>query len=88
MGRGDGFDKEQYCTKKAELERQGKLKAIVTQNIEGLHHKADSKGVLELHGSCSRYYCLKCGKTYSGFSNTEPLGSQMCFGCPTPNLHE
>ena len=48
----------------AELETQGKLRAIVTQNVDGLHHKAGSVNVLELHGSRSRYYCMSCGKTY------------------------
>lgn len=47
-----------------ELERMGKLKAIVTQNVDGLHHKAGSVNVLELHGSRSRYYCMSCGKNY------------------------
>ena len=46
------------------LEKQGKLKAIVTQNVDGLHHKAGSVNVFELHGSRSRYYCMKCGKVY------------------------
>jgi len=49
----------------AELERRGKLKAIVTQNVDSLHHKAGSVNVLELHGSRSRYYCMKCGKTFT-----------------------
>lgn len=44
----------------AELERQGKLRAIVTQNIDGLHQKAGSEKVYELHGSVLRNYCLKC----------------------------
>ena len=48
----------------AQLEKQGKLKAIVTQNVDGLHHKAGSVNVLELHGSRSRYYCMSCNKTY------------------------
>ena len=47
--------------KLAELEKAGKLKAIVTQNIDGLHQKAGSKTVYELHGSTLRNYCLKCG---------------------------
>ena len=51
--------------KLAELERQGKLRAIVTQNIDGLHQKAGSKKVLELHGSVLRNYCMKCGKFHS-----------------------
>ena len=50
--------------KLAELEAQGKLKAIVTQNIDGLHQKAGSKNVLELHGSVLRNYCQKCGAAY------------------------
>lgn len=50
--------------KLAELEKQGKLKAIITQNIDGLHQAAGSKNVLELHGSVHRNYCEKCGKFY------------------------
>ncbi len=48
----------------AELERVGKVKAVITQNIDGLHQMAGSKNVLELHGSVHRCYCSKCGKTY------------------------
>ncbi len=51
--------------KLAELEKAGKLKAIVTQNIDNLHQMAGSKKVLELHGSEHRNYCMKCGKFYS-----------------------
>ena len=47
--------------KLAELEEQGKLRAVITQNIDGLHQKAGSKHVLELHGSVLRNYCQKCG---------------------------
>ena len=50
--------------KLAQWEREGKLKAIVTQNIDGLHQKAGSKKVLELHGSVLRNYCEKCGEFY------------------------
>jgi NAD-dependent deacetylase len=50
--------------KLAEWERQGKLKAIVTQNIDGLHQAAGSRNVLELHGSVHRNYCQRCGKFY------------------------
>ena len=46
----------------AKLEADGKLKAVVTQNIDGLHQKAGSKEVLELHGSVLRNYCTRCGK--------------------------
>ena len=49
----------------AALERAGKLRAVVTQNIDGLHQKAGSKNVYELHGSIWRNYCTKCGKSYS-----------------------
>lgn len=48
----------------ANLEKQGKLKAVITQNIDGLHQKAGSKEVLELHGSVLRNNCMKCGKFY------------------------
>lgn len=48
--------------KLAELERAGKLTAVITQNIDGLHTAAGSKTVYELHGSVHRNYCLKCGK--------------------------
>lgn len=48
----------------AELEKRGKLQAIITQNIDGLHQAAGSKNVLELHGSVHRNYCLNCGKHF------------------------
>lgn len=48
----------------ARLEEQGKLKAVVTQNIDGLHQKAGSRQVLELHGSVHRNYCTRCHKFY------------------------
>ena len=50
--------------KLAEWERAGKLKGVITQNIDGLHQAAGSKNVLELHGSVLRNYCEKCGKFY------------------------
>ena len=51
--------------KLAELEQKGKLKAVVTQNIDGLHQKAGSKKVFELHGSVWRNYCTKCGRVHT-----------------------
>ncbi len=48
----------------AELEAEGKLKAVITQNIDGLHQAAGSKNVLELHGSIHRCYCMQCGRPY------------------------
>ena len=50
--------------KLAEMEQKGKLKAVVTQNIDGLHQAAGSRTVLELHGSVHRNYCQRCGKSY------------------------
>lgn len=49
----------------AELEESGKLQAVITQNIDGLHQAAGSQNVLELHGSNLRQYCMKCGEKYS-----------------------
>ena len=51
--------------KLAELEKDGKLKAVITQNIDGLHQLAGSKNVIELHGSILRNTCMKCGAKYS-----------------------
>ena len=48
----------------AKLEKDGKLKAVITQNIDGLHQKADSRNVFELHGSVLRNYCMDCGEYY------------------------
>ena len=64
----------------AELEKQGKLKAVVTQNIDGLHQAAGSKKVYELHGSVLRNYCMKCGKFYGIEAITESTGIRS-----TPN---
>ena len=49
----------------AKWEREGKLQGVITQNIDGLHQKAGSKTVIELHGSVLRNYCMRCGKFYS-----------------------
>ncbi len=64
--------------KLAELERQGKLRAVVTQNIDGLHQKAGSKRVLELHGSVLRNYCMKCGKFHSAQKVFGSTGIPRC----------
>lgn len=60
------LDAEPNITHKklAELERAGKLKAVVTQNIDGLHQKAGSEKVYELHGTIMKNYCMKCGQFY------------------------
>ena len=62
----------------AQLEQQGKLTAVVTQNIDGLHQKAGSKQVYELHGSVHRNYCRKCGKFYSGEDLLKTTGVPYC----------
>ena len=59
-----GFEPNAAHYKLAELEQAGKLKAVVTQNIDGLHQKAGSKVVYELHGSTLRNYCTGCGEFY------------------------
>ena len=64
--------------KLAELEKTGKLKAIVTQNIDGLHQKAGSKNVYELHGSVLRNYCMNCGKFYNAEYVFESNGIPKC----------
>ena len=62
----------------ARLEQRGKLKAIVTQNIDGLHQAAGSKKVFELHGSVHRNYCLKCGKFYTAEDIEKSTGVPRC----------
>ena len=64
--------------KLAQWEREGKLKAIVTQNIDGLHQAAGSRTVLELHGSENRYTCLACGKRYDMTCVTQTTGVPRC----------
>lgn len=65
----------------AALEEQGKVKAIITQNIDGLHQLAGSKNVLELHGSVHRNYCVKCGKTFDVDYVIEKSGIPICDKC-------
>ena len=63
------------------LERQGKLKAIITQNIDNLHQEAGSKCVIELHGSVFRNYCMECGKKYDLESVVAQEGIPHCSAC-------
>ncbi|NLY43551.1 MAG: NAD-dependent protein deacylase [Clostridiaceae bacterium] len=66
----------------AKLEKMGKLKAVITQNIDGLHQKAGSKNVLELHGSVYRNYCIKCKKSYSlDYVLNSPETVPRCSDC-------
>lgn len=64
--------------KLAKLEQMGKLKAVVTQNIDGLHQAAGSQKVLELHGSVHRNYCEECGKKYDAQYVLESEGIPKC----------
>ena len=69
-----------HC-KLAEWERQGKLQAVVTQNIDGLHQAAGSQTVYELHGSVHRNYCMKCGKFFGPEYIKEAEGVPRCDAC-------
>lgn len=62
----------------AKLEEMGKLKAIVTQNIDSLHQKAGSKNVLEIHGNLRDFYCVKCGKEYQLEDVMKIEGANYC----------
>ena len=73
----------------AKLEEMGKLKAIVTQNIDGLHQKAGSKVVYEIHGSALRNYCMSCGKEFPSdyiFESEEPIPRCSCGGVVRPDI--
>lgn len=64
--------------KLAQLEQAGKLKAVITQNIDGLHQMAGSESVFELHGSVHRNYCQKCGKLYNAQFILNSQGIPVC----------
>ena len=72
----------------AELEKKGKLKAVVTQNIDGLHQKAGSKNVYELHGSVLRNYCMKCNNFYDAeyVFNSTGIPQCTCGGIIKPDV--
>lgn len=74
--------------KLAQLEEQGKLKAVITQNIDGLHQKAGSKNVLELHGSVLRNYCMKCNKFFDAepIFNSTGIPKCTCGGIIKPDV--
>jgi NAD-dependent deacetylase len=67
--------------KLAEWEQQGKLTAVITQNIDGLHQAAGSKNVLELHGSVLRNYCENCGKSFDVQYVKNAPGVPVCDAC-------
>ena len=74
--------------KLAQWEKEGKLKAVVTQNIDGLHQKAGSQRVLELHGSVLRNYCENCGKFYDAeyILHSQGIPRCECGGCIKPDV--
>lgn len=74
--------------KLAELERAGKLSAVITQNIDGLHQAAGSKNVYELHGSVHRNYCMKCGRLYDAqyVKNSRSVPVCECSGLIKPDV--
>ena len=75
-----GIEPNAAHKKLAAWEAQGKLKAVITQNIDGLHQAAGSREVLELHGSTLRNYCEKCGKFYDADFIRGAAGVPVC-GC-------
>ncbi len=72
----------------AELEKRGKLRAVVTQNIDGLHQAAGSKNVLELHGTLLKNYCVRCGKRYDAdfVQNAADVPRCSCGGIVRPDI--
>lgn len=84
------LDHEPNITHKklAQWEREGKLAAVVTQNIDGLHQKAGSKTVYELHGSVLRNYCTRCGKFYPAefIRDTPGIPRCTCGGIVKPDV--
>lgn len=74
--------------KLAQLEKEGKVKAVITQNIDGLHYAAGSKEVMELHGSVHRNYCEKCHKFYpvEYIVETEEIPKCSCGGTVKPDV--
>ena len=65
----------------AELERRGKLRCVITQNIDGLHQAAGSRNVLELHGTLLQNYCVKCGRRFDAAYVQNAAGTPRCDKC-------
>ncbi len=74
----DGVKPNRCHLRLAELEREGKVRAVVTQNIDGLHQAAGSKNVLELHGSIQRAYCSRCRRSYDADLMNHGTGVPRC----------
>ena len=84
----DGVSPNRAHLKLAELEEKGKLRAVITQNIDGLHQAAGSKNVLELHGSILRAYCSRCRRIYPAdfINHGEGLPLCSCGGVVRPDI--
>lgn len=84
----DGVKPNAAHLRLAELEREGKLKAVVTQNIDGLHQAAGSVNVLELHGSILRAYCTRCRKPFpaDGMNHCQGVPRCSCGGIIRPDI--
>ena len=84
----DWAEPNEFHKKLVELEKSGKLKAIITQNIDGLHQKAGSKTVYEIHGATSRNYCTKCHKFYTEefVKNSVGIPKCTCGGIIKPDV--
>lgn len=84
----DGVKPNRAHLRLAELEQEGKLKAVITQNIDGLHQAAGSKNVLELHGSILRAYCSRCRRPYDAdrMNHGEGLPRCGCGGIVRPDI--
>lgn len=84
----DGVKPNRAHLRLAELEREGKLRAVITQNIDGLHQAAGSKNVLELHGSILRAYCSRCHMPYPAdkINHGEGVPRCKCGGVIRPDI--
>ena len=83
-----GFEPNVTHHKLAQWEKKGKLSCVITQNIDGLHQKAGSRQVCELHGSVLRNYCMDCGKPYSAefVKNAPEIPRCQCGGIVRPDI--
>ena len=84
----DGVKPNRAHLRLAELEREGKLRAVITQNIDGLHQAAGSRNVLELHGSILRAYCSRCRKPYPAelINHGQGVPRCSCGGVIRPDI--
>ncbi|MBR7045497.1 MAG: NAD-dependent protein deacylase, partial [Lachnospiraceae bacterium] len=83
-----GIQPNKAHKKLAQWEKEGKLKAVITQNIDGLHQAAGTRNVLELHGSTLRNYCERCGKFYDAeyIMHSEGVPTCSCGGRIKPDV--